>query len=74
MLGFMDVVKVLLLSDLLITPPIFSLPLCFVLESREPGSPIPALFHKGGEEKSPYSRNFITDLQKLLDARPTLNR
>ena len=74
MLGFMDVVKVLLLSDLLITPPIFSLPLCFVLESREPGSPIPALFHKGGEEKSLYFRNFIIDLQIVLDARPTLNR
>jgi len=26
----------------------------FALESGEPGTPAPALFLKGGEEKSPY--------------------
>jgi hypothetical protein len=48
-----------------------------ILESREPGSPVPALFSQGGEEEdemSPYKCNFTTDLKTLLDAKPTLLR
>jgi hypothetical protein len=38
---------------------------------REPGLPSPALFCKGGEEKSPYICNFIIFLPEILDARTT---
>jgi len=49
---------------------------CHLLESREPGSPSPALFSQGGEEDemSPYKFNFITDMPNLLDANPTIDR
>jgi hypothetical protein len=41
------------------------------IESREPGTPAPALL-KGGEEKSPYSPYRITLVQNVLDGSPTL--
>jgi hypothetical protein len=41
-------------------------------ESREPGSPVPALFHKEEKKNEPYAGNFIMPLQILLDGSPTL--
>jgi len=49
---------------------------CDAVESREPGSPGPALFSQGGEEDemSPYKVKFIIKPQTLLDGYPTFVR